>query len=151
MLYSDVTAIYDTREQYPLDLAPLKAVRKKLNTGDYSIEGYEDKITVELKELDDIVGCCTASRDRFEAELVRMRVFSHRAIVVMSTWGAIEREEYRSAIKPQAVLGSLMGFAMSCNVPIIMAEDRKKAGLLVARLLWVAASQCHRIKTEFRR
>lgn len=142
--YDDITAIYDTREQYPLDLAPLKSVRKTLKTADYSVENYTDKIAVELKTLDDIVQCCTTSRDRFEAELVRMRQYSHRAIVVMSTWGAIEREEYRSAIKPQAVLGSLMAFAMSANVSIIMAEDRKKAGLLVARLLWVAASQLHR-------
>lgn len=142
--YEDITAIFDTREQYPLDLSPLKSVRQCLKTADYSVQGYEDKVAVELKTLDDIVQCCTVSRERFEAELVRMREYPHRAIVIMSTWGAIEREEYRSEIKPQAVLGSLMGFAMSADVSIIMAEDRKKAGLLVARLLWVAASKCHR-------
>jgi len=119
-------------------------------TGDYGILEYPDKITVELKETSDIIQCCTTSRDRFERELVRMREYPYRAIVVMGTWEEIASGNYRSAIKPQAVLGSLMAFAMSANVSIIMAEDRKKAGLLVARLLWVAANQCHRTKNQSR-
>lgn len=139
----DVLAIADTREKYPLDLAPLNVVRKCLKTGDYSVLGYESSITVELKELDDFVQCCTTSRERFERELERMLAYPYRAIVIKSTWGAIERQEYRSEIVPQAVIGSAMGFAMNANVSIIMAEDHKKAGLLVARLLWVSANRCH--------
>lgn len=142
--YEDITAITDTREVYPLDLTPLKSVRKCLKTGDYSVEGYEQRISIELKELDDFVQCCTASRERFEAELVRMRDYEHRAIVVKSTWGAISREEYRSQILPQSVLGSAMGFALSADVSILMAENHQIAGLLVARLLWVSAKKCHR-------
>ena len=42
-----VTAVVDTRERIPLDLTPLKTVRKTLVTGDYSVQGLEDIIAVE--------------------------------------------------------------------------------------------------------
>ncbi len=143
--YQDVTAVVDTREKdgHELDLKPLTFVKKKLDTGDYSVVGYENRITVETKYLDDFIACMTAERMRFEAELVRMRTFEHKAIVIKSSWADIEWGRYRSKIPYAAVMGSAMGFALSANVSILMTEDHKKAGLMVARLLWVAANRCH--------
>ena len=140
----DLVACIDTRESIPLCLDPLKTKRVCLKTGDYSIEGCEDKISIELKELPDFIACCTFERERFEAELLRMKEYPFRAIVIKSTWGAIERGEYRSKTRSAAVFGSAMAFALSSNVSIIMAEDHQKAGILVARLLWVAANRLHR-------
>ena len=51
----DVTAICDSREQLPLDLAPLKTVRGTLTTGDYSILGMENIVSLERKSLDDLL------------------------------------------------------------------------------------------------
>lgn len=144
--YQDVTAVYDTREQNPLTLDPLKSIRKHLKTGDYSVTGYEDKITVEVKALDDFVGCCTWGRERFERELVRMLDYKWRGIVIKSTWAAIEMKQYRSQTAPLAVLGSAMAFAGRYGVSIIMAGDHSAAGILVSRFLWVAANDCHREK-----
>lgn len=137
----DLLTITDTRESNPLNLSPLRTERKKLDTGDYSCAGMEEILTVEVKELGDFVQCCTFHRDRFERELQRMREYKYKAIVVKSTWGHIERKAYRGATNPLAVLGSAMGFAMTANVPIIMAEDHHTAGRLVARFLWVAANR----------
>ena len=53
----DVTAIIDTREQLPLDLAPLRMKRGTLATGDYSIKGMEHVVSLERKSLDDLLGC----------------------------------------------------------------------------------------------
>lgn len=144
--YQDVLACIDTREKdgHELDLKPLLFVKKKLSTGDYSVVGYEDKITIETKYLDDFIACMTAERDRFEAELVRMRGYQHRAIVIKASWSDIEWGRYRSKMPFQAVMGSAMAFAMSANVSILMAENHKNAGVMVARLLWVAANKCHR-------
>lgn len=142
--YHDVTALFDTREQNPLTLAPLKAVRKYLKTGDYSVLTYEEKITVEVKALDDFISCCTWGRERFERELIRMLEYKWRLIVIKSTWAAIEMKQYRAQSPPNVVLGSAMKFAGSSNVSIVMAGDDQAAGKLVARFLWVAANALHR-------
>ncbi len=144
--YKDVTAIYDTREQKPLNLNPIHAVRRCLKTGDYSVLGHEDKITVEVKALDDFIGCCTWGRERFERELVRMLEYKWRLIVIKSSWAAIELKQYRSQSPPNVVLGSAMSFAGKYGVSIVMAGEHSTAGLLVARFLWVAANDCHREK-----
>lgn len=144
--YEDITAVVDTREQNPLDLNPLCTTRHGLKTGDYSVVGYEDKITVEVKALDDFITCCTTERERFERELVRMREYPWRLIVIKSHWAAIHLKQYRSRIQPLAVLGSMMAFAGSSNVSIVMAGDHATSGTLVARFLWVAAKNLHREK-----
>lgn len=140
----EVVAVIDTREKNPLTLSPLTITRGTLKTADYSIEGHTDKVAFELKELGDFVACCTHERDRFEREIERLLAYEFRAIVIKSTWGAIERKAYHGATNPLSVLGSAMAFAMSANISIIMAEDHHTAGRLVARLLYIAANRIQR-------
>lgn len=144
--YSDVTAITDSREQQPLNLSPLKTIVKGLKTGDYAVEGYETAITVEVKQLDDFISCCSWGRERFERELERMLLYKWRLIVIKSSWHDILLKRYRSQMVPNAVLGSAMKFAGRYNVSIVMAEDHNTASTLVARFLWVAANDLHREK-----
>jgi len=146
-----VVAIQDSREQTPLDLAPLKVVVKGLPTADYSVESFEDKIAIERKSLQDLIGCIGHGRERFERMLERLREYPFRAIVVEADWSHIDLKQYRGAMHPNAIYGTLMSWAMSSNVPIMFMGDRKRAGLAVARLLWVAANKCYReqIKSEF--
>ena len=61
-----VTAIVDTREQAPFDLSPMGAERGTLATGDYSVRGLEDLVCLERKALNDLTGCITHDRERFE-------------------------------------------------------------------------------------
>jgi ERCC4-type nuclease len=65
--------VQDSREQKPLVAFNRETVRKKLDTGDYSVDGYEDKITFEHKSIKDLIGTCNrTNRDRFKRELQRM-------------------------------------------------------------------------------
>jgi DNA excision repair protein ERCC-4 len=59
-----VVAIVDTREQLPLDLAPLAVEVGTLATGDYSVRGLVDVIAIERKSLPDLLGCI--GQDRIE-------------------------------------------------------------------------------------
>jgi len=52
-----VTAIIDTCEQLPLDLAPLAVEPGMLATGDYSVAGLESIVAVERKSLSDLLAC----------------------------------------------------------------------------------------------
>lgn len=72
--------IVDTREQKPLEF-PV-SMRGTLHTGDYSIEGFENRFTVEHKSIADLIGTCDgrkakgkakSNRDRFKKELQRMK------------------------------------------------------------------------------
>ena len=75
--------IVDTREQKPLTDFKRDTVRKKLDTGDYSIEGYEEVITFEHKTIKDLIGTCDVrNRDRFKRELLRMDTYDFYCIVI---------------------------------------------------------------------
>lgn len=51
--------VIDTREQTPYGFAKYDAepIRAALPTGDYSLPGFEDRVAIERKSLDDLVGC----------------------------------------------------------------------------------------------
>jgi ERCC4-type nuclease len=140
-----ITAIIDSREQRPLTLQinpklVLKTETATLGTGDYSVKGLEDIIAIERKSLDDLMGCIGTGRERFEREMLRMRGFEVRGIVVESTWEQIESGNYRSRVKPNAALGSLMGW-IAMGIPITMAGNHQRAGVWVARMLYIAAKR----------
>ena len=60
--------VIDTREQIPLEFTRLKSVRGTIGTGDYSILGLLDSFSIEKKTIDDLIGCVTGDRPRFERE-----------------------------------------------------------------------------------
>lgn len=48
--YNNFTIIIDTREQQPWNFESYTTAHKKLDTGDYSIEGLESILTIERKK-----------------------------------------------------------------------------------------------------
>jgi DNA excision repair protein ERCC-4 len=133
-----VVAIVDTREQLPLDLAPLVVEAGTLSTGDYSVKGLVDVVAVERKSLSDLLGCIGTERERFDREVLRLLAYPTRAIVVEATWADLERGEWRSKVTPSAAVGSALGW-IAAGVPIVMAGDHARAGRYVSRLLYTAA------------
>ena len=82
---SPFTVVVDTREQVPFDFRSIPAretdgggcvavrtVVKGLATGDYSIEGWENRVVVERKSLTDLYGTLGRGRERFEREFDRL-------------------------------------------------------------------------------
>ena len=139
----DFTAIVDTREQTPLKLElkageVLRSEPGTLYTGDYSVKGLENHIAIERKSLDDLMGCIGKGRERFEREIIRLRGYDVKGIVVESTWETIESASYRSRVHPSAAIGTLMGW-IAQGIPITMAGDHKRAGTFVARMLFITA------------
>jgi DNA excision repair protein ERCC-4 len=140
-----ITAVIDTREQRPLTLmlkqdTILKSKPGTLYSGDYSVKGLEKHIAIERKSLDDLMGCIGRDRDRFERELLRLRGYEVKGIVVESTWQKIEAGEYRSRVRPSAAIGSLMGW-IAMGIPVTMAGDHVRAGIFVARMLYITANR----------
>ena len=143
MKITDIKAIIDTREQTPLVLeySPGKILESEtstLYTGDYSLCGLQDRVAIERKSLDDLMGCVGTHRDRFEKEILRLRGYETRAIVIESTWKIIENGKYRSRIKPTQAIGSIMGW-IAAGIPVTLAGNHQRAGVFVARMLYITA------------
>ena len=138
-----VTAIVDTREQTPLDLAPLRVEVGTLDTGDYSIRGLEAVVRVERKSLPDLVACCGRERERFEREVARLLAYPVRILVVEATWEQVEAHcpampSWRGQVTSSQVVGSLIGW-QAAGLAIHMSGNHERAGRHVGRLLFTVA------------
>jgi len=143
-----VVVTVDTREQTPLDLAPMSIERGTLDTGDYALASCPDVCRVERKSLADLVGCVGVDRDRFEREVSRLLAYPVRVLVVESTWDTIESHEpampqWKGRVTKEAVIGSLLGW-QAAGLSIHLAGDHARAGRHVARLLYTIAKRRYR-------
>lgn len=133
---SDGTAIVvvDTREVLPYTFQT-PSVRGTLKTGDYSLVDFEDKISIERKEKNDLIGCLSSGRDRFKRELVRGTKLGYFALVVEASLSDIVTGNYRSRMNPKSVVQSLISFSVKYRLPIFFADNRLYAQRLTESLL----------------
>jgi ERCC4-type nuclease len=129
--------VVDNREACPLVFTRLKAIRGTLYSGDYSALGLEESISIERKSIEDLVGCCMGSnRDRFERELLRLRGYRFRRLLVVGSRQDIVEGRYYSRISPKAVLATLGAFEVRFDLPIVFAETPEAAAIQVERWVW---------------
>lgn len=133
---------------------PVPLERRKLDTGDYSLPGFETMVTLERKSLSDLLGTLfgatsdsvgegRANLDRFRRELDRMRSFKRAAIVVEATMGQVLKGDYRSTVLPQSVLGAVNAIWTDYGVPTIWAGDRSGAEYVIGWTLSRMWEQAH--------
>ena len=89
--------LIDTREQQPYEFENPSEVGT-LSCGDYSIMGLENHIAIERKELNDLIGCLTTDRERFERELYKARALDYFALVIETSFSDLVNGYYRSQI-----------------------------------------------------
>lgn len=130
--------VIDTREQAPFGFSGLEVdlERGTLPTGDYSLPGFTDRVAIERKSLEDLVGCLMGSnRDRFERELARGRAYELFAVVCEGSWQDLSAGTYRSEMRPKAVLQSVFAFMVRYQVNFILAGSRAAAEYITFSLL----------------
>lgn len=133
---SDLTIIQDTREKKPLVFPNAGVKIAKLETGDYSLEHFEDKITIERKSLSDLLQSLSAERKRFMSEVQRMRAFEYAGLVVEASLADIYRGVWRNAISVESVVGSLQALSAKHGLHVLFACDRAIAALMVEGILY---------------
>lgn len=75
------TIIIDTREQQPWEFNDFAVANRKLDTGDYSIEGLEDILCIERKKnISEIANNITESR--FKDVIDRMSKFKYSFLLI---------------------------------------------------------------------
>ncbi len=128
--------LVDTREQQPFPLSRNHPnwisgeKRVALKTGDYSIEGMEDLLTLERKSLADIVGCTVVSRQRFIANCTRLSKFRWKAIIIEASYEDLKQscQEFgvESDVHPNAVVGTLDAIEAKFGIPVILTSRHRR-------------------------
>ena len=81
MQYVDFTIIVDTREQHPWELKHYTTASRKLDTGDYSVEGFENTLCIERKySISEFVN--NMGEKRFRDVLERMKSYEYAFIIM---------------------------------------------------------------------
>jgi len=130
--------IIDSRERLPFafEKYPVQIERAALAAGDYSLAGFQDRICIERKSLNDLIGCLTGKdRTRFEKELARAGSFERFAVIVEADIQDISCGRYTSNMKPHAALQSITAFYIRYGVPFLFCGDRDGAEYMTYSIL----------------
>lgn len=105
--------IVDTREKKDIFLfnsyEDVETVSKKLDTGDYSIQGFENKITIDRKRTTaELHICLFGQYERFEKELERMGEFDEAYILCSFPFEYVNIFPEKSTV-PSRVMKRLRG------------------------------------------
>ena len=125
--------VIDTREQLPYEFED--SITRTLQTGDYSIFGYEDQVTVERKTKADAYGTIGRGRTRFIKELERLREIDYSAIVVEASLSNFVEPPRFSQLNPKSAINSLLAWSIRYGVHIYFADNRVMGNLLTLRIL----------------
>ena len=121
-------------------------VVRKLDTGDYSIEGLEDKVCIERKgRISELAINLGKDKHRFMREIERMKEFPFKFLVlefsledVMSfpEGSDIPDENWNSLkITNKYMLKMLIEFQMYDDIHVIFCDSKKNAKLVVSSIL----------------
>lgn len=132
--------VIDTREPDPppWTFPGCEIIRHKLDTGDYSLEGFAeppDGITIERKAPGDLVACMTAARERFTRELERLAGYRVSFIIVEATLPEVLLPERWGKSHPSSRLGSLLAWMQRYpTVQWVFAGSRDVAARIALRI-----------------
>jgi len=129
-----ITIKIDSREQRPYKFENPSEVGT-IPIGDYSIVSLENHIAIERKELNDLIGCLTADRDRFERELFKGRSLDYFALVIECSLSDLANGRYRSKMNPKSAIQSLLAFSVRYRLPIFFVESKEYGQRLTESLL----------------
>ncbi|MFC1833559.1 ERCC4 domain-containing protein [Thermodesulfobacteriota bacterium] len=128
----------DTREPVDGGFSPhfnRPWVRRKLDTGDYSILGAENWVAVERKSLNDLVSCFCKERERFVRELERFQSIRHRWIICEGSYRDLLRGKYVSKMKPRAAWESCIALMVRYQIPCPMVSGSSHTGAQLCQSL----------------
>ena len=133
---SDFVVICDTREKLPYDFSDeVEVVHEKMDTGDYSVVGFDDVFAIERKSLPDLLKSITWQRKRFKQEIERGDDLLAFIVMVECPLKDITEWNYDREVHPNAVMGTVNNWEKYHNVEFVWAGSRGEAEEATLRLL----------------
>ncbi len=112
-----------------------------LYTGDYSLEGYETRVTVERKTHGDWFGCLGDGRRRFRDCLERLAAFDSAVVIIEADLESLAVPPSRSSLRAAHSLSAYISWQEEFGVPIQPWPNREWAER--AALLWLTSFWRH--------
>lgn len=137
------TILVDSREQYPFPFTGLRLAgedvivrteRRGIDPGDYTLEGFEHRVAVERKSIEDLFNCCGSDRQRFEAQVKRLATLEFAGVVVEGDERAIRQWNGHGAT-PQSVLATIDAWEQRYGVHFWLCISRGGAEAKTFRVL----------------
>ena len=143
------TVIKDTREQEGYHFSKYDKcegmVERKLDTGDYSIEGLEEKICVERKASpEELATNLGQKKHAFMNEIERMKPFRHKFILLEFSLQDLvdfpegsripESQKAKVKISGKYMLKMLMEFQLKHNIHVVFCGNKYNAFLTLTSL-----------------
>ena len=151
-ILDSMVVLVDTREQDTpalrdrLDGLKRPFRRCKLDYGDYSCEfakpdgsvtNAANKIAIERKmNLDELCGCFTSGRGRFEREFLRAKEDGAKVYLLVenANWEKAFNGAYKSRFNPKSLIASILAWSGRYNiVPVFCRAET--TGKLIAKIL----------------
>ena len=133
-----MNVIIDTREQHPLIFKSPTVehiIKKKLEVGDYSIEGFEDKIAIERKSVPDLFQTLGKGHKRFKRELERSKNYEFFAIVVEGAFSRVYNKNFEGAeytrLSGVTVAQICTTLLVKYSIPIIYCNSREESSMFI--------------------
>jgi len=143
--------LVDSRELRPYRFSGAKGIAVRvttLSTGDYSISGLENRVSIERKSLSDAYGTIGRGRERFVRELDRLAAIhahpdgGYAAILVEADLRTFfERPPRYTKLHPRSAIGSVLAWSVRYGIPVWFAGSRRYGEAVTRKLLesfWVS-------------
>lgn len=132
--------LIDSREQKKYTFESIKPKPKTkiigLKTGDYSLDGFSNRIVIERKEIGDLFSSIGKNRVRFEKEMIRMSKFDYSCLVIeTSLAGIFVNPPSRSKMTSKSVFRTLIAWSQRYHVHVWPMWDRQSAERVTYLLL----------------
>lgn len=130
-LIENFNVVIDSREQTPWRFAD--SIQHALPAGDYTVaykvEGrlivFDKIIAIERKSaVSELYSATGSERERFEAELEKLRHLLYSAVICEFSFADIEKESPGGKVSPRSVYGSIMSWWIKYKVPFLFAGSR---------------------------
>ena len=145
--------LQDTREQKPLYSSGstpegLEVITTTLPCGDYSIKGFEDRFSVERKQMGDFYSYIGKEHDRTGKKMEQFREMVSRGgwvgLVVEATEADILTGYLMSRVSPETARQALVSFEVRYGVHVYYSRSRRD----IARWVLDRAIKFYRIQRE---
>lgn len=148
-----IPILIDNQEKKPWAFPSDQFVVSTANlfTGDYTIAGFEERVTIERKSGNDFVSSVIHDWLRFKKQLIRMAGFDDAIIAVECTIDDIkncrydddERDEgkHRSQANPESIIGKAHAITIDFGVPVLFWHNRTYAQAEAAHYLRLVADK----------
>lgn len=130
---ADFRFIVDSREKRPYSLSG--AIVRKLDVGDYSVEGFEEIASVERKSFEDLYSCLTVKQVGFRKQLAHLSKLKHKLLILDTTASALMLGNVFSPVPGPEALSRLVRLTVKAKVPFCFA-DRHGADITSAFLYY---------------